>query len=66
MLTLYSLRSFTKLCEVRRILLLKTAVKAKMLTFVLPTEKRLVVLFLTVLNISSAFLVLNVLQYFEK
>jgi len=35
------LTSYTKLYEVRRILLLGTAVKAKMLTFVLPTEKRL-------------------------
>jgi len=42
-----------KLYEVRRILLLKTAVKAKMLTFVLPTEKGLVVSFRIFLNIST-------------
>jgi len=38
-------RSFTKLSEDRRILFLELAVKAKMLTFVLPTEKCLVVSF---------------------
>jgi len=38
-------RNFTKLSEDKRILFLEPAVKAKMFTFVLPTEKRLVVLF---------------------
>jgi len=37
----------TTVYEVRRILLLKSAVKVKMLTFVLPTEKRLEVSFWT-------------------
>jgi len=39
--------------EVRRILLLETAVKAKMLTLVFPTEKRLVVHLDTFSNISA-------------
>jgi len=43
-----SIQSFTKLSEDRQILFLEPAVKAKMLTFVLPTEKRLVVSFWTV------------------
>jgi len=37
-----------KLSEATRILFLKPAVKAKRLTFVLPTEKRLVVSFWTI------------------
>jgi len=41
-----------KLYEVRRILLFETAVKSKMLTFVLPTEKCLVVSFWTFFEIS--------------
>jgi len=45
-------RSFTKLYVVIRVLLLETAVKAKMLTFVLPTEKRFVVSVWTFLKIA--------------
>jgi len=41
-----------KLPEDIRILFLEPAVKAKMLTFVLPTEKRLVVSFWTFFQIS--------------
>jgi len=42
-----------KLFKDRQILLLETADKVKMLTFVLPTKKRLVVSFWTFLLISS-------------
>jgi len=38
----FIIRSFTKLSEDKRILFLEPAIKAKLLTFVLPTEKRLV------------------------
>jgi len=44
--------SFPKLAEDKQILFLESAVKIKMLTFVLPTEKHLVILFLTVFQVS--------------
>jgi len=50
------IRSFTKLYKITRILFLETAVKAKMLTSMLPTEKRWVVSFWTFFSNTGTYL----------